>query len=648
MSIASTNVIAKVAAVVAGLGLIFSSFVYAVPAQAATTAELEAQVAALLAQIQALSGGSSTSTGAAFTMDMTIGASGAEVTRLQNWLISKGYSIPAGATGYFGAQTAAALGAYQAANGITPAAGYFGPITRAKVNASLGGSTGGSTGGNTGGNSGDLEGGAGSIEDADFLSKLSNEEVGEDEEDVEVAGLDIEVDDGSDIELTAVRLTFNEGTAGSDFEDYADEVSIWLDGEEFARLDGDEFNDDNDWSKTVSLDDGAIIRAGENGELTVAVSGIGNLDSADAGDTWTVEFETIRFMDADGAVISDDSTGDIGGVTRTFSFETFADATNAELKLSLTDGDDADAINDAHVVDIDDNDDTDGVEILAFTLEADGDSDLTVDEIPVKFTSTEATADDVAELVTSATLFMDGEEVGSENFVETDGNSTEILTFDDLDLTIDAGEEVDFTVEVDVVSTADALDAGDTLKAEITTTQRDAMDVEDESGEDLAAGDRTGSALGEASGFYDKGIMVEFVSSTATVVSGDAAGPTPDRGEFKIVFDVTAFDTDAYVDASAITDEAGGATYQNIVVNGAVGTGSLTSSADTAANSTYKVREDDTERFTLTINATGADAFADAALESVLYALTAIDGDLLYSFDMSDYKTDSVYLSDNA
>ncbi len=70
-----------------------------------------------------------------FTRNLTLGATGADVTALQNFLISNGNTIPAGATGYFGAQTQAALAAYQAAKGITPAVGYFGPITMASVNA---------------------------------------------------------------------------------------------------------------------------------------------------------------------------------------------------------------------------------------------------------------------------------------------------------------------------------------------------------------------------------------------------------------------------------------------------------------------------------------------------------------------------------
>lgn len=71
-----------------------------------------------------------------FSAELTIGSAGAEVTMLQNFLIGKGYAIAAGATGYFGAQTKAALASYQSASGISPSSGYFGPLTRMKVNAS--------------------------------------------------------------------------------------------------------------------------------------------------------------------------------------------------------------------------------------------------------------------------------------------------------------------------------------------------------------------------------------------------------------------------------------------------------------------------------------------------------------------------------
>ena len=68
-----------------------------------------------------------------FTTYLKLGSEGAEVTRLQNFLIAKGYPLPSSATGYFGGQTQRALSSYQRDNNITPT-GTFGPITRNYIN----------------------------------------------------------------------------------------------------------------------------------------------------------------------------------------------------------------------------------------------------------------------------------------------------------------------------------------------------------------------------------------------------------------------------------------------------------------------------------------------------------------------------------
>jgi hypothetical protein len=114
----------------------------ALPVSAQTTSSLQAQIAALLAQIQQLqsqlNSGSTTTTSANydFTSNLTVGSTGAQVTELQQFLISSGYLTAVSApTGYFGSLTQAALGKYQAAHGISPTAGYFGPITRAYINS---------------------------------------------------------------------------------------------------------------------------------------------------------------------------------------------------------------------------------------------------------------------------------------------------------------------------------------------------------------------------------------------------------------------------------------------------------------------------------------------------------------------------------
>ncbi|TSC89702.1 MAG: SpoIID/LytB protein [Parcubacteria group bacterium Gr01-1014_3] len=112
------------------------------PVAFAQSTDLQAQINALLAQIAALqaqlaSGSSSSAPSYNYTRNLTVGSRGADVTALQNFLISKGHLKIASATEYFGSLTKAALAAYQASVGISPAVGYFGPITRAKV-ASVG------------------------------------------------------------------------------------------------------------------------------------------------------------------------------------------------------------------------------------------------------------------------------------------------------------------------------------------------------------------------------------------------------------------------------------------------------------------------------------------------------------------------------
>lgn len=653
MQIANTNVFAKVAAVIAGLGLVFSSFAYAIPAKAATVAELEAQVAALMAQISSMSGSTTSSASVTFSKDLTLGSSGADVTALQNWLIKGGYSIAAGATGYFGAQTQAALAKYQAAAGISPAAGYFGPVTRAKVNAAGGSSTGGSTGGSTSGGS-DLEGGAGSVDEYTLISSINNEEVGEDEEDVDVLGLEVEAADSSDIEIRALRLVFNEGTAGSDFEDYAAEVSIMLDGEEFARVDADEFTDDNNWTKTITLDSGAVIMAGEIGEITVAITGASVIDSGDIDDTWTLDITSVRFVDAQGATISEDPTI----TARTFSFASFASAVNAELKIAEDDQD----VNDARTIEVDATDNTDDVDVLSFTLEAEGDSDLDIKNWGVSVTVTGASNTD--DVLSSLSLWIDGEEVATADSVSSAG-ATEFYNFDDVDYTIDAGDTAEVMVKADFLSIADALDEGDTISFALGEEQTDVaatIDVEDESGEQLVDGDITGSVDSGSFELRSQGIMVTFVSASESAAVDD--GSDDDTGTFSIVFNVEAFGSTIYVSKTAtattvssvadttlttgnlyLVEDSGTATVDDLAD---IVTFSTSGGASESTNNIILAEGEDSD-VTLTVTQTNDSAEDDGLyrvlLKSVGWATTDTTTWNVYDFNLEDFKTDPLSLN---
>ena len=103
-------------------------------------AQLQAQIAALQAQLTTLAGGSSAGSAAcSFSRDFTLGSRGDDVKCLQSYLTSTGhYSYSGGATGYFGSITKSAVSAWQAANGVSPTAGYFGALSRAKYTAVAG------------------------------------------------------------------------------------------------------------------------------------------------------------------------------------------------------------------------------------------------------------------------------------------------------------------------------------------------------------------------------------------------------------------------------------------------------------------------------------------------------------------------------
>lgn len=72
--------------------------------------------------------------------DLTVGSTGDDVRALQQFLNMNGYPLattgpgsPGNETTIFGALTRAALATFQSAQGISPSVGYFGPLTRGKI-----------------------------------------------------------------------------------------------------------------------------------------------------------------------------------------------------------------------------------------------------------------------------------------------------------------------------------------------------------------------------------------------------------------------------------------------------------------------------------------------------------------------------------
>ena len=168
----------NVAAVLLAVAMVFGfAFAFATPAKADATSDLQAQVTALLAQIQALQG--TTSSNAAcvnftFTSNLAKGKTSAEVMQIQKFLnqwadttvSTSGTGSKGNETSYFGAATKSAVIKFQnkyaadilTPNGFSAGNGNWYASTRAKANAIAatcvpGSTTGGTTGGTTtGGN----------------------------------------------------------------------------------------------------------------------------------------------------------------------------------------------------------------------------------------------------------------------------------------------------------------------------------------------------------------------------------------------------------------------------------------------------------------------------------------------------------------
>lgn len=601
-----TNSIAKVAAVAAMLGLVVMSFASFAPAARA-----------------------------AFMMDLTMGSTGSDVTALQTWLIAGGYSIPAGATGYFGAQTQAALAAYQAANGISPAAGYFGPITRAKVNA--GGST-GSTGGSTGSTGGStLSGGEASLED--FEAKDGDDDEIDEGGSGEVASFEFDVED-ADVELNRVDLSFSHtAVTGEEDEPWNtfDTITLMLNGEEIASEDvsdqDDWLDDDEDATTTfrfTGLD--AIVEEGDRAELSVEVEVASSVDGANTTPTWLVEIEDDGVRGTDGEGLEQE-IGDSGDYV---SFDITEEGSGEELNVK-TSADDVDA----SVLQVNDDETSDWYTVLVFELEAE-EADIELDTLPVDFTV--STGEVVSSVINDVKLVIDGEEFDDFDWTgasDTFGSST----FDiDGDFTVGEGEEVSVEVMVEFASTnSGGYEAGDTVEADIAGANIDGE------GSDDVVGD--GDVDGETHTLQIAGINVELVSKSADGTSVDSSDN--DYAEFEIVVDVSAFEDDVFISenaATAFTFQIENASSGAVLGTSTATTTSVTSDASVTGGS-YRVSEGDTEEFTFaaTLNPLPANEGANYRFQllTVLFATTTSGASSTWSAEpANEYQTAGVLIND--
>jgi len=435
---------------------------------------------------------------------LKVGSTGPYVMTLQT-------VVGANPDGVFGQMTKAKVMAWQSNHGLV-ADGVVGPMTKAAMNS---GSTtadlcpngmtlaSNCTVAPNGGSTGTLAGTDGTISKMNQLSQYNNEEVGGGQSDVKVMGFDIQASADGDISIKSIKLTFDAyGNASGDSDrltDYLDMVTVYMGSTEVASASTDDFTKDSTgiYSKTFTLSGNTVIRADETAKFYVAVDAVSNLDSGDIdSDSWTVALSNLRYVDGSGVVTTEtsaipaaidyDNAGDGVGI----AFVSFSTASDTDLKITL-----ASSSPESQVVEISTSSDTDDVVLLKGNLKLEGTSDVWLDQLPIVLVTD---GDSLSAFVSSVTLTIGDDEysestgsncVSTSDFSTTascDSNTTAGVVFDNLDIDLNAGSTVTFTVKANVNDiensgvTATDFDEGDTLYAALTSGARAYIVAENE------------------------------------------------------------------------------------------------------------------------------------------------------------------------
>lgn len=659
------------------VGFVVASMLFTLsfaPVKAATAEELQAQIDMLMKQIAALKGGTtggSMTSGAAvcpytWNVDLRTGSAGADVKALQQFLNSDAETRVAasgvGSAGMetmtFGPMTAAAVSKFQTKyradiltpNGLVAPTGTFGPSSRAKANMLCSTASpvddGDDTDTDTDTDTTDLSGEA-SLDTFEVADGEEADDVEEGSEDVIVGEFTVEFSDG-DAMITRLDIALD-GTANTvntedDPWDVFEDVSLWVDGEEVARMDAndkDDYLDEDDGSLRFS---GLDIVGMEDEELVIEVAAtiVGSVDDAGSATLadWDLTAEAIRFIDADDVTTTDNSTGDLGGAaTAEFTIDTVGAGDDLDLETSSEDPDES-----TIALDTDNN-----VEetIFAFELSAeDSDRDIDLNEVVVHVVISGG-ATNVDDLVNDFRLEIDGTSYDAESYTGTGVGAD--ITFDiNGDETIAKDEVVTATLFADFED-MEAADEGSTITASTSPS-----DIDAEGADDVTVDGST--ITGETHTLRTEGLDVTFVSdSTTKTFTADETGEK-DKVKYTVVFKVAAIGDSMYLDRTVTRDDttAGGSAGDGFMwatttdsTTGTTSVSATVSASDTDSDDTatqFYIAEGEERTFTMNVTLeAGIDGVAAVKVTAINWDTdgpTDATPDNFHTTGLDDFKTD--------
>ncbi len=661
MTIIAKDFASKAAVAFVALAMALSMFAPA--AQAQSSEDMQKMINDLLSQIAALQsqvgqGGTSVASGVCpytWTRDLNVGASGADVMKLQQFLnanvdtrvAASGAGSVGAETEFYGPATAAAVSKMQVmyrAEILSPAGlvnptGYFGPSTRAKANSLCVAAP--VTPGDENGDMDESEDedkmddedmtldGEASLDDFQ-MDAADEDNLEEGAEDAPVAEVTYEFQDG-DAEISRMDVQLVGSGDEQDPWEAFEEVSLWVDGDMVASVDAsDEDNYLGDEDDGILRFSGLDIVAMEDEEVefVVAVTVNSSIDLGGNADAWTVTVLNTRFFDADGVATTLDEDDDADFTsTESFTIDEAGFEDEIIVKTSSSDPDSA-------TLQVEDDSKSDWYTVFVFDMDTDDSmNDLEINEVSVDLNLSHA----YNTVVDDAELVIDGETVDDFD-VSSTTSLTPKLTFNvDGDVSVDAGDRV----PVELKLRFKALEVeGTTVEASV-----DGAEIEAEGADDVTGG---GAATGEEHTLRSTGITVELDSTDSDVVTSD--GALNDYATYTIVLEVTAFEQDVFVPVSAASSTDWDLVDENgdvMTVPSASTTIVITSSADEGGlgDAFFEINEGSTE--TVTIKVTYSPSIANTSarlqLNSLTYdetgTATAGDDDTWDALPSSTYRT---------
>ena len=492
------------------------------PATAVTVAELQAQINALMAQLTALQGGSSTAS-ASFTKDLTVGSTGSEVSALQNVLVSGGYLVmPAGASmGYFGSLTKAAVMKWQAAVGL-PSTGFVGSMSRAKLNAS--GASTGSTG-TTGTVSGSIStpGAEGTLTVTSAPVSSSTVYVG-DMKDV-VLAFDAKA---TNSDILVQRAKIDLGTSANIYNKVFNKIYLLSsDGSVIASsdLNSSTVVKDSDSRYYITLSGfSSLVKKGETRNYKVAVDLMPSVDSA-YRTSYTIRFAASGVRAVDGAGVSLYSPANATDISKSVTVAaSLVDSANMSVSLNSS----SPLAREVVAADGSSNDEADKVVVLVFDIRAEK-SDVKITDL-INFVVTKTDAGTASGATASTTYLYEGNGttgtlLGSASVSTSDADFTNIST------TVAKGTTKTYTLAVDVRG-ADAAKA--TFAASFTGNS---TNVVGESANGTTVTTVSGSATGNNVIVRNVGPVFTLTSAptiTYTAAAGVSGATSTAKATFKL------------------------------------------------------------------------------------------------------------------